>query len=534
VLRTLVRARDARTGYTTVHSAALFHRPKILRVLLDNGGAPDIAGYHDGQSALHKVARYPGDERQIECVKLLVRAGARIDQQDIRGNTALHLAVLSENVRLTECLVSMGSTRAMRNTNDQSALDLASSSLRPILDNHANNSSPMSDTLLNLMDNAISQTEKDSMLQIINRIPTVERIVPELLKRAITLDHYDAAERLLQNGMSPNLTDDQGNPILMTLTQIHIDNRIKYFDLLVRHAVDVNQVDNDGCHFFRHLVTELGEKQNDDYLNFSVHVLACRLGPSTVNMMSTDASGKALFSYLWRLSGYAGYSIRSKFESARQLLDWRESTSDEEKSLLTTRGIHTLAEKGSVETLHSVLLRYPGCVNSRNWTSHSSALHIACDLGRHEIVAELLSHRVELDMQDCFQSSALIRCFIPFASSVGKRFASDNVPAPRSYSANHFQCAKLLVNAGEICDVNLADDTSSTALHYAVMTLVQDQSKSNYFNALNMVKLLVISGANKRAKNASRNSPLDIANAAPCPDPNLVDILTHSSDILHS
>ena len=87
VLRTLVRARDARTGYTTVHSAALFHRPQILRVLLDSGGAPDIAGYHDGQSALHKVARYPGDERQIECVKLLVRAGARIDQQDIRGNT---------------------------------------------------------------------------------------------------------------------------------------------------------------------------------------------------------------------------------------------------------------------------------------------------------------------------------------------------------------------------------------------------------------------------------------------------------------
>ena len=144
----------------------------------------------------------------------------------------------------------------------------------------------------------------------------------------------------------------------------------KISDLLVRHAVDVNQVDNDGCHFFRHLVTELGETPNEDYLNFSVHVLACRIGPSTVNMMSTDAFGKALFSYLWRLSGYAGYSIRSKFESARQLLDWRESTSDEEKSVLTTRGIHTLAEKGSVETLRSVLLRYPGCVNSRNWTSH--------------------------------------------------------------------------------------------------------------------------------------------------------------------
>ena len=68
----------------------------------------------------------------------------------------------------------------------------------------------------------------------------------------------------------------------------------------------------------------------------------------------------------------------------------------------------------------------------------------------------------------------------------------------------------------------------------AVLTLVEDQSKSNYFNALNMVKLLVISGANKSAKNASLHSPLNIANAAPCPDTNLVDILTHSSDPLHS
>ena len=87
LLRTLVCARDGRTGYTTLHSAALFHRPHILRMLLESGGAPDIAGYHDGQCPLHKVARYPGDERQIECVKLLLRAGAQIDQQDIRGNT---------------------------------------------------------------------------------------------------------------------------------------------------------------------------------------------------------------------------------------------------------------------------------------------------------------------------------------------------------------------------------------------------------------------------------------------------------------
>lgn len=51
------------------------------------------------------------------------------------------------------------------------------------------------------------------------------------LKRAIALDHFAASELLLENGMNPNDLDVVQSPILMVLTQIPIENRIKYFGM---------------------------------------------------------------------------------------------------------------------------------------------------------------------------------------------------------------------------------------------------------------------------------------------------------------
>ena len=114
---------------------------------------------------------------------------------------------------------------------------------------------------------------------------------------------------------------------------------IQGIELLLKYGANVNEVDADGCHFFQHLITELRESPTEDILKFTIHVLQVRnrQPTATIFMMHKDAFGKALFSYLWRLPGFAGYTIRTQFEFGRQLLDWRESTSDEEKSLLTTR-----------------------------------------------------------------------------------------------------------------------------------------------------------------------------------------------------
>ena len=60
---------------------------RFVKYLLDNGSRPDITGSRDGQTALHKCARYRGGEGQSECAKLLHNGGANVNQQDMIGNT---------------------------------------------------------------------------------------------------------------------------------------------------------------------------------------------------------------------------------------------------------------------------------------------------------------------------------------------------------------------------------------------------------------------------------------------------------------
>ena len=94
----------------------------------------------------------------------------------------------------------------------------------------------------------------------------------------------------------------------------------------------------------------------------------------------------------------------------------------------------------------------------------------------------------------------------------------------RLLTAPHYQCANMLINAG--ANVTLPDDTLNTALHYAVLTIITDTNQNNYFNAIDMVQLLLQLGADKEAKNRQGHTPLDIAKASMFPDANLIKYLS--------
>ena len=87
LLRNAINSRDPITGYTALHSAAIFNRLDVIQLLLDYGAEIDIAGYRDGQTPFMKMARYAGGIRQIQCAQLLIEYGADINYQDNHGNT---------------------------------------------------------------------------------------------------------------------------------------------------------------------------------------------------------------------------------------------------------------------------------------------------------------------------------------------------------------------------------------------------------------------------------------------------------------
>lgn len=523
IFKSIINSRDPNTGYTALHSAAIFNRYDVLQLLLQNGAEVNVGGIKDEQTALHKVARYVGANEQIKCAQLLLEHGADINYQDKQGNTVLHLAVATENVKLMQYLLSKNPDMTLTNHTGKTARELATTAIDVFL---SDTRTGRYTDVLDLLDNAISDSDRESMLAVLHNLPLTE-YNPELLKRAIALDNYEAAEILLENGLKVNDVDDQKNPILMILTQIPPEKRLKYFELLLKYGANVNEVDADGCHFFQHLITELRESPTEDILKFTIHVLQVRnrQPTATIFMMHKDAFGKALFSYLWRLPGFAGYTIRTQFEFGRQLLDWRESTSDEEKSLLTTRGVHGMVTNNELELLRDTINKFPGSVNSRNWKSQSTSFHLAADAGRPEIIRDLINARAELDCRDCFQSTALIRCFVPFEQSVSHKFDLTTPRKVRKHSPPHYQCANMLLDAG--ANVTLGDDTLNTALHYAVLTLITDANQNNYFNSINMVQRLLQMGETEKAtKNRQNQTPLDIAKSCTFPDANLISYLS--------
>jgi ankyrin repeat protein len=87
--------------YTAVHWAAFSGHADVLSFLLDNGGKPII--YQTGEPLL-LATRYG----RIECVNVLLAAGANVSCTDVAGRTPLHLASWFGHVEIASALLAAG------------------------------------------------------------------------------------------------------------------------------------------------------------------------------------------------------------------------------------------------------------------------------------------------------------------------------------------------------------------------------------------------------------------------------------------
>ncbi|MEO8378778.1 MAG: ankyrin repeat domain-containing protein [Acidobacteriota bacterium] len=97
--------------------------PSFIRYLLEQGAAPDIADANQRWTALHFAAQ----AQQPDVVAMLIEAGAKIDAQDVFGNTPLWRAVMvpRPNPAVVELLVSAGADPAKKNFHGVSPISLA-------------------------------------------------------------------------------------------------------------------------------------------------------------------------------------------------------------------------------------------------------------------------------------------------------------------------------------------------------------------------------------------------------------------------
>ena len=141
-----------------VHYIANWPNSKMLKLMLEMGVNPNTACGSGKMSLLHWVMQSNGylsrkqielyKKNRLESVGLLLQYGANINIKDIRGNTPLHLEVISSNtdkLDMIRYLLKNGADPNVKNNYNKALFDLALESRRQILGmEYADNISPSS------------------------------------------------------------------------------------------------------------------------------------------------------------------------------------------------------------------------------------------------------------------------------------------------------------------------------------------------------------------------------------------------------
>lgn len=125
-------ARDRESGNTALMLAAVYGNPEICKTLLDAGARVDDCQI-SGKTALHFAARegtYGG------ICELLTAAGAMLEKKDSNGDTALHFAVIAALREGEDCLktlLRLGADPRAINNEGNTPQDIAIDNDRPDL-----------------------------------------------------------------------------------------------------------------------------------------------------------------------------------------------------------------------------------------------------------------------------------------------------------------------------------------------------------------------------------------------------------------
>jgi hypothetical protein len=118
-------------GDTALHLAAAGHRVEIARLLLAAGADPNAIMNHRQSGPLHYAADGCPDKKawnernQLETIRCLLEAGARIDAQDKNGATPLHRAVRTRCAAAVQLFLEKGCDPSLRNKSGSTPFHLA-------------------------------------------------------------------------------------------------------------------------------------------------------------------------------------------------------------------------------------------------------------------------------------------------------------------------------------------------------------------------------------------------------------------------
>ena len=106
------------TGSTPLRSACYKTNLDIVKLLIHNNADIKKANYVGGPSLINSV-------QSVELCELLLRNGAEVNAQDIKGKTALHYAIQEKRLETTKLLLSFGADPFLESSLKDDALQTA-------------------------------------------------------------------------------------------------------------------------------------------------------------------------------------------------------------------------------------------------------------------------------------------------------------------------------------------------------------------------------------------------------------------------
>ncbi|EAY12721.1 hypothetical protein TVAG_117430 [Trichomonas vaginalis G3] len=225
--------------------SVMFNIPSLCEYFLSTGAninEKDI----DGKTALHIAARY----NCIETVELLISHGANINEKNKDGETSLHIAANNNSKETAELLISNGANINEKNDDAGTALHIAAfenhKETVELLISHGANINEKNDYGETALHVAAYNNSKETAEILISHGININEKDDDggtALHNAVYYNYKETAELLISHGININAKNDNGR------TALHVavyDNRKEIAELLISHGANINEKNNDG------------------------------------------------------------------------------------------------------------------------------------------------------------------------------------------------------------------------------------------------------------------------------------------------
>ncbi|WP_257264172.1 ankyrin repeat domain-containing protein [Endozoicomonas sp. ONNA2] len=434
---------------TALHLAVRLGQPEIIDMLIQHGANINARSFHMGMKALHLAARL---DQPDSIIAMLMKRGADINARDNNAETVLHHTAHLDRPAIIDQLMNHGADINARNNEGRTVLHLvAESGQREILDKLLE-----LDADVNARDNK-GRTPLYLLTCTNGQLDTIKYFMSALIGKGANINHRDT---------------DGKTPLAFLVESLRDESAIKHvIETLTKLKADINASDSGrftALHFaaldgkldvFDHLLEKGADKHARTKRGKTVLEIARSNGQNTAKMLESlykdeldvdvinapcDSEGGTAIAYAarnrqWNLFDLLisrGARIDAWQNAARQLTPLHCAALNDQKDIvseLLKRGanaklpdtdgrsaIHhavTDIDKPATQEMpahrHSLLvdLIENGKVEINAQDKEGrTALHIAANQGRIEIVRELLKRGADFNIQDNEGMTAYDHC----------------------------------------------------------------------------------------------------------------------------